>query len=46
MRSEFETLKMSKFATDDVLMATNIILELLEDWAFKIALKSDDNLDM
>ena len=31
MWSEFETMKMSKYADEDVLMTTNILLELLED---------------
>ena len=31
MWSEFETMKVSKYADEDVLMTTNILLELLED---------------
>ena len=30
MRSEFETLRMTKYADDEILMSINILLELLE----------------
>ena len=42
MWSEFETLKMTKYADDEILMSINILLELLEHWDMKWDTTAED----